>query len=170
MLTAIRNKSKGWVAYVVVGLIVVPFALFGINDYVSSSSRTSIATVNGENVDINIYYQELNTQQRNLQQQLGAAYSQEIDTALKQTLIDSMMCGTPSISFNVGGMQSHIIDGFNGYKAPEYNSESLVSSINLFLNNIALVGPSKITEHALNLYSKKKHSSEMVKIYTELYP
>ncbi|WP_416679168.1 SurA N-terminal domain-containing protein [Candidatus Pseudothioglobus sp. Uisw_016] len=91
MLTAIRNKSKGWVAYVVVGLIIVPFALFGINDYVSSSARTSIATVNGEDVDINIYYQELNTQQRNLQQQLGAAYSQEIDTALKQTLIDSMI-------------------------------------------------------------------------------
>jgi len=91
MLSAIRNKSKGWVAYVVVGLIIVPFALFGINDYVSSPSNTSIAKVNGEDVDINVYYQELNTQQRNLQQQLGASYSQEIDTALKQTLLDSMI-------------------------------------------------------------------------------
>jgi len=91
MLSAIRNKSKGWVAYVVVGLIIVPFALFGINDYVSSPSNTSIAKVNGEDVDINVYYQELNTQQRNLQQQLGTSYSQEIDTALKQTLLDSMI-------------------------------------------------------------------------------
>ena len=91
MLSAIRNKSKGWVAYLVVGFITIPFALFGIQDYVSGSANNSIATVNGEDVDINIYYQELNTQQRNLQQQLGAAYSQEIDTALKQTLIDSMI-------------------------------------------------------------------------------
>ena len=91
MLSAIRNKSKGWVAYVVVGFITIPFALFGIQDYVSGSSSTSIATVDGEEVDINVYYQELNTQQRNLQQQLGAAYSQEIDNALKQTLIDSMI-------------------------------------------------------------------------------
>jgi len=91
MLSAIRNKSKGWVAYVLVGFITIPFALFGIQDYVSGSANTSIATVNGEDVDINIYYQELNTQQRNLQQQLGAAYSQEIDTALKQRVLDSMI-------------------------------------------------------------------------------
>ncbi|WP_416696112.1 SurA N-terminal domain-containing protein [Candidatus Pseudothioglobus sp. Uisw_050_01] len=91
MLSAIRNKSKGWVAYLVVGLITVPFALFGIQDYVSSSANTSIAKVDGEDIDVNVYYQELNTQQRNLQQQLGAAYSQEIDTAIKQTLLDSMI-------------------------------------------------------------------------------
>ena len=66
MLSAIRNKSKGWVAYLIVGLITVPFALFGIQDYVSRSANNSIATVDGEDIDINVYYQELNTQQRNL--------------------------------------------------------------------------------------------------------
>ena len=91
MLSAIRNKSKGWVAYLIVGLITVPFALFGIQDYVSRSANNSIATVDGEDIDINVYYQELNTQQRNLQQQLGAAYTQEIDNAIKQSLLDSMI-------------------------------------------------------------------------------
>ena len=91
MLGAIRNKSKGWVAYLIVGLITVPFALFGIQDYASRSANTSIAKVDGEDIDINIYYQELNTQQRNLQQQLGAAYSQEIDDTLKQSLLDSLI-------------------------------------------------------------------------------
>ena len=91
MLSAIRNKSKGWVAYLIVGLITVPFALFGIQDYVSRSANNSIATVDGEDIDLNTYYQELNTQQRNLQQQLGAAYTQEIDDAIKQSLIDSMI-------------------------------------------------------------------------------
>jgi len=65
--------------------------LFGIQDYASRSANNSIATVNGEDIDINIYYQELNSQQRNLQQQLGAAYTQEIDNVLKQTLIDSLI-------------------------------------------------------------------------------
>ena len=91
MLGAIRRKTKGWVAIFVVGLIIIPFALFGIQDYASRSANTSIAKVDGEDIDINIYYQELNTQQRNLQQQLGAAYTQEIDNALKQTLIDSLI-------------------------------------------------------------------------------
>ena len=45
MLGAIRNKSKGWVAYLIVGLITVPFALFGIQDYASRSANTSIAKV-----------------------------------------------------------------------------------------------------------------------------
>ena len=91
MLGAIRKKSKGWVAYLIVGFITVPFALFGIQDYVSGSSNDSIASVDGEDIDLNLYYQELNSQQRNLQQQLGAQYSQEIDNVLKQSLLDTMI-------------------------------------------------------------------------------
>ena len=91
MLGAIRRKSKGWVAYLIIGLIVIPFALFGIQDYVSGSSNASIASVDGEDIDLNLYYQELNSQQRNLQQQLGAQYSQGLDNVLKQTLLDTMI-------------------------------------------------------------------------------
>ncbi len=54
-------------------------------------TSTAIAKVDGEDIDINIYYQELSTQQRNLQQQLGAAYTQEIDNVLKQNLLDSLI-------------------------------------------------------------------------------
>ena len=91
MLGAIRRKSKGWVAYLIIGLIVIPFALFGIQDYVSRSANTSIASVDGEEIDINLYYRELEAQQRNLQQQLGAQYSQEIDNVLKQSIMDTMI-------------------------------------------------------------------------------
>ena len=91
MLSEIRNKSKGWVAYLIVGLITVPFALFGIQDYVSRSANSSIATVNGKDIDINVYMKELNSRQYNLQQQLGAAYTQEIDNVLKQSLLETMI-------------------------------------------------------------------------------
>jgi len=91
MLGAIRKKSKGWVAYLIVGLITVPFALFGIQQYVGGSSNPAVASVDGEDISLTAYYQELNTQQRNLQQQLGASYSAEIDNALRQTLIDTLI-------------------------------------------------------------------------------
>jgi len=91
MLSAIRNKSKGWVAYLIVGLITIPFALFGIQDYVSRSANSSIAIVNGKDIDINVYMKELNSRQYNLQQQLGAAYTQEIDNVLKQSLLETMI-------------------------------------------------------------------------------
>ena len=91
MLGAIRKKSKGWVAYLIVGIITVPFALFGIQQYVGGSANSVIAVVDGEDITVNTYYQQLNTQQRNLQQQLGSSYSAEIDYALRQTLIDTLI-------------------------------------------------------------------------------
>jgi len=91
MLGAIRKKSKGWVAYLIVGLITVPFALFGIQQYLGGSSNSVIAIVDGEDITVNTYYQQFNTQQRNLQQQLGSSYSAEIDYALRQTLIDTLI-------------------------------------------------------------------------------
>ena len=53
MLGAIRKKSKGWVAYLIVGIITVPFALFGIQQYVGGSANSVIAVVDGE--DITVY-------------------------------------------------------------------------------------------------------------------
>ena len=91
MLGAIRKKSKGWVAYLIVGLITVPFALFGIQSYIGGSANSVIAIVDGEDITVNTYYQQLNTQQRKLQQQLGSSYSAEIDYALRQTLIDTLI-------------------------------------------------------------------------------
>jgi len=91
MLGAIRKKTKGWVAYLIIGLITVPFALFGIQQYLGGSSNSAIAIVDGEDISLTTYYQELNTQQRNLQQQLGSSYSAEIDNALRQTLIDTLI-------------------------------------------------------------------------------
>ncbi len=91
MLSAIRKKSKGWVAYLIVGLITVPFAFFGIQSYMGGSSNSAVAIVDGEDISLTTYYQELNTQQRNLQEQLGASYSAEIDNVLRQTLIDTLI-------------------------------------------------------------------------------
>jgi len=91
MLGAIRKKSKGWVAYLIVGLITVPFALLGIQDYLGGSSNPAVASVDGEDISLTTYYQKLNTQQRILQEQLGASYSAEIDNDLRQKLIDSLI-------------------------------------------------------------------------------
>ncbi len=91
MLGKIRQKSKGWIAYLIVGLITIPFALFGIQQYIGGSSSSIIASVNGEKIDLTTYYTKLNIEQRNLQQQLGSNYSSEIDTALRQMLIDGMI-------------------------------------------------------------------------------
>ncbi|MEE9326444.1 MAG: SurA N-terminal domain-containing protein [Cocleimonas sp.] len=50
MLQNIHDKAKGWVAYVIVGFIAIPFALFGISSYLSGGSALVAATVNGEEI------------------------------------------------------------------------------------------------------------------------
>ena len=65
--------------------------MVGIQQYVGGSANSVIATVDGEDITVNTYYQEFNTQQRNLQQQLGSSYSAEIDYALRQSIIDSLI-------------------------------------------------------------------------------
>jgi len=91
MLSSIRNKSKGWIAYLIIGLITIPFALFGIQSYLGGSSNSIIASVDGEEILLTTYYRKLNLEQRNLQQQYGSNYSAEIDTALRQMLIEGMI-------------------------------------------------------------------------------
>jgi peptidyl-prolyl cis-trans isomerase D len=91
MLGKIRNKSKGWIAYLIVGLITIPFALFGIQSYIGSSSNSIIASVDGEEIALATYYKRLNLEQRNLQQQLGSNYSSEVDATLRQMMIDGMI-------------------------------------------------------------------------------
>jgi hypothetical protein len=49
MLSAIRNKIKGWIAYTIIALIIVPFALFGVNEY-STGTNIVVASVNGEDL------------------------------------------------------------------------------------------------------------------------
>lgn len=87
---------------------------------------------------------------------------------LPLTMIDSMMCGVPSISFNVGGMSDYITDGFNGYTAEQLNGESLAASINKFINNRNSFEVDKIHEFAFRNFNIKKHAKEYLVLYGEI--
>jgi len=50
MLGTIREKTQGIFAVIIVGLLIIPFALWGINSYFESDRNPTVATVNG--VDI----------------------------------------------------------------------------------------------------------------------
>ena len=50
MLQSINDRASSWVAYVIIGLIVFSFALFGIGSYLGGSGALVAATVNGEDI------------------------------------------------------------------------------------------------------------------------
>ena len=50
MLQSINDRATSWVAYVIIGLIVFSFALFGIGSYLDGSNALVAAKVNGEEI------------------------------------------------------------------------------------------------------------------------
>ena len=58
-----------------------------------------------------------------------------LEDNLPNTMLESFSCGTPIISFKVGGMKEHVIENINGVLADEISSNSLKNSILRFLIN-----------------------------------
>jgi peptidyl-prolyl cis-trans isomerase D len=70
MLTKIREKATGIVAWVIVILISIPFALWGINSYFEGGGEAVVATVEGVDIDLNTFQQALAERRRVLTQVL----------------------------------------------------------------------------------------------------
>jgi peptidyl-prolyl cis-trans isomerase D len=45
MLQKLRDKTSGWIATVVLGLLIIPFAFVGVNEYATGGGDDSVATV-----------------------------------------------------------------------------------------------------------------------------
>ncbi|MGE8360083.1 SurA N-terminal domain-containing protein [Pseudomonas sp.] len=72
MLQNIRDNSQGWIAKVIIGLIVVLMALTGVDAiFTSTSNSQNAASVNGEEITTNDLSQAVEMQRRQLMQQLG---------------------------------------------------------------------------------------------------
>jgi len=71
MLTTIREKASGWIAWVIVFIISVPFALWGINEYFSGQEKVVVAEVNGEELLLQDYQEVLTRRKASLRQQFG---------------------------------------------------------------------------------------------------
>jgi len=78
MLQDIRQQIQGTTAKIVVGLIVVSFAFFGIESILVSGGGNEIAEVNGESIYPQDLQQSLDTQKRRLLAMMG----DEIDPAM----------------------------------------------------------------------------------------
>jgi len=74
MLLSIRDRTSGWIAYVIVGLLVVPFALFGLYNYVGNGGPQVIATVGEAEITRTQLDQAYQQRQSELRRMLGDQY------------------------------------------------------------------------------------------------
>jgi len=73
MLQAIRDKVTGWIAYGIIFLISVPFALWGVNSYLGGGEAQPAATVNGEEVSLRDLDQAYANYRQRLSQLFGGS-------------------------------------------------------------------------------------------------
>lgn len=92
MLSTIREKTQGWIAAIILGLIAIPFALWGIN-YYFEGGQLNVAEVNGVKITVDAYRRTLDDQRRGLQQLLGRnADPRLFDTpAFRERVVDGMI-------------------------------------------------------------------------------
>lgn len=93
MLQAIREKAQGWIAYAIVGLISIPFALWGINQYFGNGGELNIVSINDRDINQREFRQAYADQRRNLQQLMGENYRPELinEDRLREQVLDSLI-------------------------------------------------------------------------------
>ena len=45
MLQSLRDKTSGWIATLILGLLIIPFAFVGVNEYATGGSDSAVAKV-----------------------------------------------------------------------------------------------------------------------------
>lgn len=90
MLQTIHDKAKGWIAYIIVGIIIIPFALFGIHQYFEGGGNNAAAVVNGEEIPAQTVQNAL----RQLRQQFGGQLPPELEEMLKGQALDGVVSQT----------------------------------------------------------------------------
>ncbi|OOZ42552.1 SurA N-terminal domain-containing protein [Solemya elarraichensis gill symbiont] len=92
MLQAIRDKAQGWIAWVIVGFISIPFALWGIQEYIGVSGEQVAAKVAGSEIT----QKQLESSVERFRSQLREVFGGKIpeaytDEALRKQVLDGMI-------------------------------------------------------------------------------
>jgi len=92
MLEAIRSRSQGWLAKLILILITVPFALFGIDAYLKNAgSGASVAKVDGDKISIQEYRNAMQSLRDRMQREGSKDLAALDSPAVKQSVLDRLI-------------------------------------------------------------------------------
>ncbi len=91
-----------------------------------------------------------------------------LEDNLPNTMIESILCGTPVLGFPTGGILDVIKNSENGYICDEISVLSLIKSIELFLDNPYIFDNQDIAQKAKQKYSLQLQAESYTKLYKSL--
>ena len=89
-----------------------------------------------------------------------------LEDNLPNTMIESIMCGTPVVGFEIGGIKETIKNGFNGFLSKEIDSDSLLTVINKTLDSN--FNNEKIIENSISKYSYDAIAKQYIELYNKI--
>jgi len=93
MLQSIRDKSKGWLAYLIVGFISIPFLFWGIQQYIGVGGELVAAKVNDTEISMRDFQRSLQQQQQQMRSMFGGKVPAEMlqGSAIQQSVVSNMV-------------------------------------------------------------------------------
>ena len=93
MLIEIRDRASSLAAYVIIGLLILSFALWGIQEYFGGGGAPVVAKVNDVEITAPDYSNQLQQYRQRLQSVLGADYAQSYpdESVIKKRVVNDMI-------------------------------------------------------------------------------
>ncbi|UYM16058.1 SurA N-terminal domain-containing protein [Endozoicomonas euniceicola] len=93
MLQTMREKSKSWVTFVVVGVIAFMMAITGLESLAPNPNNSDVAKVNGEEISRFQLNQSIDQQRRAMIQQMGERFDPSLidDKLLQENVLNSLI-------------------------------------------------------------------------------
>jgi peptidyl-prolyl cis-trans isomerase D len=90
LMQKIRNWATGWIAGAIMGLIIITFAVWGIN-FADGGSEPVVASVNGENIKLRQFQQAYGNFREQMQKYTGKSLAPAEEEILKKQTLDKLI-------------------------------------------------------------------------------
>jgi len=87
---------------------------------------------------------------------------------LPNTVLESLLCGTPVIGFPIGGIPDMILHKKNGIIAEDVSVEALANAIFKFLNEDVTYSAEEIRKDAVSKYDEKVQAKKYIELFESL--
>jgi peptidyl-prolyl cis-trans isomerase D len=93
MLQSIREKTQGIIAWFIVALITIPFALWGVQEYLGLNKSPVVAEIEGLEITKDILQRRFLAQKQQMQALYGKNFNSELfsDELMKKTILEQML-------------------------------------------------------------------------------
>jgi len=93
MMMNIRDRLSGWIAYTIVGLISIPFVLWGIGEYFQGGNDAPVATVNDQEISPRALEHAYGQERQRMAQAFGGSVPPDMleGMGLKRQVLDGLI-------------------------------------------------------------------------------